>query len=414
MEEGNLVKWNKKEGDKITPGTVIAEIETDKATMEVEAIDDGILGKILIPAGTEKVKVNSLIALLLEDGENPQSLDKYVAEKNPTSTSEKDSNIKTDKNNIENPVKNSENFEQTSIANKPNTLSSEGQRIFASPLAKRIAEQNNIPLAQVSGTGPHGRVVKNDILNYLDNSKNSLFESRNKLARNPIEFNEIPLTNIRKVIASRLVESKTTIPHFYLSIECNIDMLMEIRENLNIELASLNSKLSVNDFIIKASAMALREVPQVNSSWANDKIIQYNNIDIAIAVAIDGGLITPIIQNCDQKDLTTISKQMKELAARARKNALAPHEFQGGGFSISNLGMYGIKKFEAIINPPQSCILAVGASNERAIVENKNIKIATMLDLSLSVDHRVVDGALAAQFLASLKKFIEKPYLMLL
>lgn len=396
MEEGNLVKWNKKEGDKITPGTVIAEIETDKATMEVESIDEGILGKILIPAGTEKVKVNSIIALLLEEGEDIKTLDSYQP-KSPQKITENKENKKE---------------ESLAITKSKEIPETESKRIFASPLAKRLAEQNSIQLSKIPGTGPHGRIVKADVLSFKEAPKTK--NNNVSIGRNNQEYTEISLSSMRKVIASRLLESKTTIPHFYLSNECIIDSLLEIREELNNEYADQQIKLSVNDFIIKASAMALREVPEVNSSWAIDKIIQYNNIDISVAVAIDGGLITPIIRNADQKPLSVISAEMKDLAQRAKKNILAPHEFQGGGFSISNLGMYGIKKFAAIINPPQSCILAVGASSERVIARNGQMKIVNMVDLSISADHRVIDGAICAKFMSSIKKFIEKPYLMLL
>lgn len=401
MEEGNLAKWHKKEGDKINPGEVIAEIETDKATMEVEAVDEGRMGKIIVPAGTENVKVNSLIAILLEEGEEESALDDFKFE-------ERDHKKETD-------VKTSLDTEVHIIKEipTPKSLEDKNVRIFASPLARKIAELEGVDLANIKGSGPHGRIIKSDVIANI--SKSEIKTTSHSIARDQTEYKIIPNNNIRKIIAKRLQESKQTIPHFYLSIECNIDKLLEVREDVNLTLSEDKTrKVSVNDFIILAVAKALQEVPEANASWELAGIKYYNNIDVSVAVAIEGGLITPIIKNADKKNIYKISSEMKELARKARENKLNPEEFQGGGFSISNLGMYGIKKFSAIINPPQSCILAVGEGSRRAVVINDEIKIATMIDVTLSCDHRVVDGAIGAKFLSSFKKFIERPTLMLI
>lgn len=390
MTEGNLAKWHKKEGDKIKPGDVLAEIETDKATMEIESIDEGILGKILVADGSRGVLINQLIGLILEEDEKPEVLESYIP-----------------KNSIKIEAKPKEQAEVISIKAEPN-LSEKGEvRIIASPLAKRIAADKNIDLKKIEGTGPRGRIVKADVLNPKAETIPSVQISS---GRNKEEYISIPNSNIRRVIAQRLVESKQTIPHFYLTLECNIDKLLEAREQMNKD--ADNYKLSINDFVIKAVAMALKEVPEANASWSDEAIIQYNNVDISVAVSIDGGLITPIIHNADQRSISAISNQMKFLAKRARENALKPEEFQGGGFTISNLGMFGVKQFMAIVNPPQACILAVGASNKRAIIVNDEIKIATIMDVTLSSDHRVVDGAVGAMFMAAFKKFIENPMKM--
>ena len=394
MTEGNLAKWIKKEGDKIKAGDVICEIETDKATMEVEAVDEGILGKILVAGGTENVKVNQLIALLLEDGEDKAALAAYKG----TGAGSQDSGKKVED-------------KKTEVVAAPVSKSPEPQiqnpesRIKASPLAKRIAAQEGVNLAGVVGTGPHGRIIKDDVLNAPKGG------SVVKIGRNPVEATSIPNNNMRKVIAKRLTESKQTVPHFYLTVDLNIDALLGARAAIN-EKGKDKYKISVNDLVIKAVAMAMRDVPAANASWTDAAILQYNNIDISVAVAIDGGLITPIIKNADQKSIVQISAEMKDLAKRARENKLAPEEFQGGGFSISNLGMYGIKNFQAIVNPPQGCILAVGAGEQRAVVKNGALTIANVMSCTLSVDHRVVDGAIGATFLQAFKAYIEEPVLM--
>ncbi len=399
MTEGNLAKWLKKEGDKVEPGQVIAEIETDKATMEVESIDEGIIGKILVPAGTENVPVNSLIAILLEEGEDSSAIEKMELSA-PTNVANANAEIKT----VASEVK-------AELNHKVEAAPNNNERIFASPLAKRIAALEGIDLTHVQGSGPHGRIIKADLAAAGKNA--SKVARAGVITRNPEEYRAAPNNNVRKIIAKRLVESKQTIPHFYLSIECNMDKLLEARQDLN-ELAGddKSKKLSVNDFIILAVAKGLKDVPEANASWSDSSIHYYNNVDVSVAVAIDGGLITPVIKNADQKDITSLSIEMKSLAKRARENKLAPEEFQGGGFTISNLGMYGIKKFSAIINPPQSCILAVGESTKRPLVVGDEIKIATIMDVTLSCDHRVVDGAVGAKFLAAFKKYMEKPLLM--
>lgn len=404
MTEGNLAKWIKKEGDKIKAGEVIAEIETDKATMEVEAVDEGILGKIIIPAGTENVKVNDLIALILEDGESKDSLSSYQSK---VSAKQEIQPQKTE-------VTPAENTDTKTISSSNN----DSNRIKASPLAKRIAANEGVDINNISGTGPHGRVIKDDVLEAKKGGSSTVSSSNKSVSfgRNSEEYRKVPNNNMRKVIAKRLCESKQTVPHFYLNIECNIDKLLDFRQEINSVTDSENKplyKVSVNDIVIKAVAMALRDVPEANSTWTDEAVLLYNNVDVSVAVAIDGGLITPIIKNADQKTITTISSEMKDLAKRARDNKLAPHEFQGGGFSISNLGMYGIKNFNAIINPPQSCILAVGTSIQKPVVKNGNIVIANIMEVTLSSDHRVVDGAVGANFLASFKKYLENPVLML-
>lgn len=412
MKEGNLAKWVKKEGEKIKAGEVIAEIETDKATMEVEAVDEGILAKIIVAEGTENVAVNSCIALLLENGEDKKLLDGYSVK----AGSEKTQN---NANNVED--KKSQSI--TTEHNKQSTLIQENnqakesinpQSTKASPLAKRIAKEENIQLSQISGTGPRGRIIKEDVLDFIKGNSNL---SRNGIIkRNPQEFTTLKNNNIRKTIAKRLLESKQNVPHFYLSCEFKIDKLLELRSAIN-EVAQRDEndnpvyKISVNDLIIKATSMALKKVPEANSSWHDDAILIYNNIDIAMAVAIDGGLITPIIKNADQKSVQTISIETKQLVKKAREGKLALEEFQGGSFSISNLGMYGIDNFSAIVNPPQSCILAVARAVEKPIVEHGQIKIAHMMNVTLSSDHRSVDGAVGAEFLKALRHYIENPIL---
>lgn len=408
MKEGNLAKWVKKEGDKIKAGEVIAEIETDKATMEVEAVDEGILGKILVGEGTEGVLVNTCIALILDKGEDAKSLESYSS-KSATSAAPK----------VEAKIE-SQAAESKAVAPTLTSASSQsgqsfGDRVKASPLAKRIAKEEGVSLSSIAGTGPHGRILKDDVLEFVNGGG-----SRSGVVkRNPQEFTAVKNNNIRKVIARRLLESKQNVPHFYLSCELNIDKLQELRSALN-EVAPQDEKgnpaykISVNDLIIKATAMALKKVPAANSAWSDEAVLLYNNIDISMAVAIDGGLITPIIKNADQKTIQAISKEAKDLAKKARDGKLQPEEFQGGSFSISNLGMFGIDNFAAIVNPPQSCILAVSRAVEKPIVHQGQIKIAQMMNVTLSSDHRSVDGAVGAEFLKALRRFIEHPILMLI
>jgi len=401
MKEGNLAKWIKKEGDKIKAGDVIAEIETDKATMEVEAVDEGVLGRCLVAEGTENVAVNSAIAILLEDGENKSVLDSYQLKSSATPQANTTPKVE----------------QKMTTPLLENVANLNNQRIAASPLAKRIAIEKNLNLSTISGSGPRGRIVKSDVLSCFE--QGSARKSSGSINRNPQEFQAIKNNNIRKIIAKRLLESKQNVPHFYLSLDLKIDKLIEIRKSIN-DIANLDDKgnseykISLNDLVIKAVALALKEVPSANSSWSDEAILLYNNVDVSVAVAVDGGLLTPIIRNADQKSIPEVSNEMKALVKKARDGKLQPEEFQGGGFSISNLGMYGIDSFQAIINPPQSCILAVGAGVQKPVVEYNKIAVATIMNVTLSSDHRSVDGAVGAEFLKALKKFIENPIAMLL
>lgn len=402
MTEGNLSKWLKEEGEKVKPGEVIAEIETDKATMEVEAADTGILGKIIVPAKTEGVKVNQLIAILLEDGEKPSVIEEILNKTTQAPTPKKlEPEPKTVDENRTTP--------KTLITDKHKNKN----RIFATPLAKRIAEIERMELSTIKGSGPHGRIIKEDIIS----AKADKLQLNQPLGRNSQEYTLQPLSQMRKVIAKRLLESKQTIPHFYLTADCQIDSLLKLREQINQSAPKTNNepiyKISVNDFVIKAAAHALKAVPQTNASWSDEGVIMYNNIDISVAVAIKEGLITPIIKNADQKSLSYISSEMKELANKAKTNSLKSEEFQGGGFTISNLGMYGIKEFKAIINPPQAGILAIGSAEKHPIVKGNTIEVGTIMCATLSCDHRVVDGAVGAMFLSAFKNFIENPALMI-
>ncbi len=426
MTEGNLAKWTVKEGDKVKSGQVIAEIETDKATMEVEAVDEGTIGKIVIPGGTEGVKVNQLIALLLEDGEDKKALETYKpkaaaaapAAAAPAPAAGAAAPAPSAPAPTSAPTSAPSLSPNAAPAAMPAPMRSAGERVFASPLAKRVAALEGVDIGGVQGTGPHGRVLKEDVLKAK--SSGNLGRS-GRVMRNPVEFTKIPNSNMRKVIARRLTESKQQVPHFYLTVECELNKLLDIRKDINFEAEAVAGKdkkpaykTSVNDFVIKAVAMALRKIPAANASWYDDAIVQYNNVDISVAVAIEGGLITPIVKNADQKSVVTISGEMKDLAARARANKLAPEEFQGGGFSISNLGMYGVKNFSAIVNPPQGCILAIGAGEDRVVVRHGQMVVRNIVDVTLSVDHRVVDGAIGAEFLGAFKHYMESPALLLL
>ena len=418
MTEGNLAKWLKNEGDAIKAGDVIAEIETDKATMEVEAVDEGTLGKILVPAGTEGVAVNAPIALLLEEGEDQSALDGGAPAPAPKANGEAKPAAP-------------ESAPAPSAQAPAAAAADLGERVAASPLARRMAAQAGIDLKSVQGSGPHGRIVKSDIEAALKGGPRPAAAPQAKTEAAPAAaaapapapaapaapptavYDEIPLNNMRKVIARRLTEAKQTIPHFYLTIDCELDALLAMRAQLNGR-EGADYKLSVNDFVIKAVALGMRKVPGVNAAWGGDRIFQFKDVDVSVAVAIDGGLITPIVRKADQKGLSTISNEMKDLAKRAKDGKLKPEEFQGGGFSISNLGMYGIKDFLAVINPPQACILAVGAGERRPVVKGDEIKIATVMAVSLSTDHRVVDGALGAVFLQEFKRLVEDPLALLL
>ena len=410
MTEGNLAKWMKNEGDSIVAGDVIAEIETDKATMEVEAVDEGILGRILVPDGTEGVQVNQPIALLLEEGEDAGALAAYapgVAKAAaPAAAPEKPAEAAP-----------------AAATPAPAAPVAQGARVFASPLARRMAQQAGIDLAALKGTGPHGRIVKADIEAAMAGGVEPAAAARPTLAapsgpgaRQSAEslgmsYTLQPNSNMRKVIARRLSESKQTVPHFYLTIDCEIDDLLAARKRINEE---HGLKISVNDIVIKAAAMALKKVPAANASWDDEGILLYDHADISVAVATPSGLITPIVKAAESKGLEAISAEMKDLAGRARDGKLKPEEFQGGTFSISNLGMFGVREFAAIINPPQGCILAVGAGAQQPVARDGALEVATVMSCTLSVDHRVVDGAVGAEFLAAFRRFVENPVAMLL
>jgi len=411
MEEGTLAKWLVKEGDEIKSGDLIAEIETDKATMEVEAVDEGVIGKILVSEGQESIKVNQPIAVLLEKDE---SLSDLVIENNVTD--EPNEVIKETKVEISDvvvlnnePKNKSVSEEANSKINNNLSKSSNSSRLFATPLAKRLAKQMDIDLSLLKGSGPNGRILKFDVENYkgdkkLNTNQVSISNDTSEIVKN---------SSMRKTIAERLVKSKNEAPHFYLSIDCNIEELLKARSSIN-SMSNGEYKISVNDMIIKAASATLIKVPKANASWENENTRYFKNTDISVAVAIEGGLITPIVKNVELKGLQEISQDMKVLAQKAKEGKLMPEEYVGGSFSISNLGMYGIKEFSAVINPPQGCILAVGAGEQRAIVINNQISIATMMTVTLSCDHRVVDGAVGAEFLSKFKEFIENPSLMLL
>jgi pyruvate dehydrogenase E2 component (dihydrolipoamide acetyltransferase) len=454
MTEGNLARWLKHEGDQVAPGDVIAEIETDKATMEVEAVDEGTLGKIVINDGTEGVPVNTVIGVLLEEGEDQSALEGYRADGGGKPTEPQRPEREEAKAETRTPA--AAEARPGEAAARPADRSVEpearkepvearagngadrGGRIFASPLAKRMAKQAGIDLAMLEGSGPHGRIVKVDVERAIQAGVPAKARAAPERARpaetpRPAEapgiaptvpptpppaepYEEIKLSNMRKVIARRLTEAKQTIPHYYLTIDCALDALLKLRAELNAR-EGADYKLSVNDFLIKALALALRNVPAANRGWGGDKLYQYRDVDIGVAVAIPDGLVTPLIRKADQKGLATISKEMRDLSARARDPGgmkLKPEEYQGGSFSISNLGMYGIREFAAVINPPQAGILAVGAAEQRPVIKDGALASATMMTATLSADHRLVDGATGAQLLAAFKRYIEEPVAMLL
>ena len=411
MEEGTLAKWLVKEGDKVNSGDLIAEIETDKATMEVEAVDEGVIGKILVTEGQESIQVNQPIAVLLINGEK---LSEIVIDDNIPEEPKPKKNVVNDTNNEDNDLPSlSEDeliSEKTSFVQKNEVLNTiNSNRLFATPLAKRLAKQRDIDLSLLTGSGPNGRILKIDIENFKEEKKSQV--DNIPLSNNNSEL--IKNSSMRKTIAERLVKSKNEAPHFYLSIDCNIEQLLKARSTINSK-SNNEYKISVNDMIIKAASATLLKVPKANASWENENTRYFKNTDISVAVAIDGGLITPIIKNVEFKGLLEISNEMKTLAQKAKEGKLKPEDYIGGSFSISNLGMYGIKEFSAVINPPQGCILAIGVGEQRAIVTNNQISIATMMTVTLSCDHRVVDGAVGAEYLSKFKEFIENPSLMLL
>lgn len=419
MTDGTLAKWTVKEGDEVASGQVIAEIETDKATMEVEAVDEGVIGKLLVDGGSENVAVNRVIALLLEEGEDKAVLDDYVIVEpevaEDVANDEGDEGASGDVLAVASPGGAVQAIAvQASKAPTPPAVKRVGGAKI-SPAAKRLADDNAIIIDAIKGTGPNGRIVKADVEEVI--ARGGVLGA---VKRDESEFHLLPNTGMRKTVAKRLLESKQQVPHFYLEVDCQLDDLLSTRKQLN-DAAALKAgkdgkpayKLSVNDFIIRAVALAMRDNPDANASWYDDAIVQYDNVDISVAVAIDGGLITPIVKNADQKTMPQISNEMKSLAGRARAGTLMPEEYQGGGFSISNLGMYGIKSFSAIINPPQACILAVGAGEQKPVVKNGEMVIATVMNVTLSVDHRAVDGAVGALFLDSFKRYIENPATLL-
>ncbi len=411
MEEGTLAKWLVKEGDVVASGDLIAEIETDKATMEFEAVDEGVVGKLLVAEGSEGVKVNTAIMVLLEDGETNAD----VSAKPATATV------------IATTPSTPEPATATKSAEPKKTKSSQpidGARIFASPLARRIAADAGVDLASISGSGPHGRIVKADVLG-KPASVSVTAPAATSLPSGPStdalvkiyadrEYQEIALNGMRKTIAARLTEAKQSIPHFYLRRDIRIDALLQGRTLINKQLEARGLKVSVNDFIIKACAMALQTVPKANSIWANDRVFQLKPSDVAVAVAVDDGLFTPVIKDAETKSLSQLSVEMKDLAGRARNKKLAPHEYLGGSFAISNLGMFGIDNFDAVINPPHGAILAVGAGVKKPVVgKDGELSIATVMSVTLSVDHRVIDGALGATLLNSIVDNLENPVSML-
>lgn len=435
MEEGNLAKWLVKEGDKVKSGDVIAEIETDKATMEVEAVDEGTVAKLVVPAGTEAVKVNALIAILAEDGEDVAAAASSGGPSAPKAEAA--------------PAPKAEAAPAAAAAPAPAATpapaaasaapaASTGERVFASPLARRLAKEAGLDLKAVSGTGPKGRVVKSDIEKAVSiggakaapaaAAAASGAAPQPALAKGPSDeavlknfaegsYELVPHDGMRKTIAKRLQESKQTIPHFYVSVDCELDALLALRAQLNAAAPEKDGKpgykLSVNDMVIKALALALRDVPDANVSWTDSAMVKHKHADVGVAVSIPGGLITPIIRKAEEKSLSTISNEMKDLGKRAKDRKLKPEEYQGGTTAVSNMGMMGVKSFSAVVNPPHATILAVGAGEERVVVKNGEMKIANVMTVTLSTDHRCVDGALGAELLGAFKRYIENPMGML-
>ena len=430
MTEGTLAKWLVKEGDEISSGDIIAEIETDKATMEVEAVDEGTVGKLLVSEGTDGVPVNKVIAVLLEEGEDASAIpsDPQADAPAPKAPEAKKEEAPKQEAKPEKPASGGNGASPPRAAPAASGGGS-GERIFASPLARRIAKDKGVDLAAVKGSGPHGRIVKADVEGAKPGAAPAAKEAAPAAAAAAapaaagpgakkladmlgMSYRQEPLSGMRKVIAKRLTESKQQVPHFYLTVDCELDELLKVRKELNGR--SDDYKISVNDFVIRASALALKKVPAANASYDESGLLFYDHADVSVAVATPAGLITPIIKAAETKGLAAIANEMKDLAGRARDNKLKPEEYQGGSFSVSNLGMFGIRDFAAVINPPQGCILAVGAGEQRPVVKEGALSVATVMSCTLSVDHRVVDGAVGAQFLAAFKKLIEDPLTMLL
>ncbi|MDP9629894.1 UNVERIFIED_ORG: pyruvate dehydrogenase E2 component (dihydrolipoamide acetyltransferase) [Ensifer adhaerens] len=429
MEEGNLAKWLVKEGDKVKSGDVIAEIETDKATMEVEAVDEGTVAKIVVPAGTEGVKVNALIAVLAADGEDVAAGGNGAAAPVAAETKEAPA-----------PAAASAPAPAATqpVAAAPQAAKTEsGSRVFSSPLARRLAKDAGIDLSAIAGSGPHGRVIKKDVETAVAGggakpaaapAAGAAAPAAAPLAKGmsedavlklfePGSYELVPHDGMRKTIAKRLVESKQTIPHFYVSLDCELDTLLALRAQLNAAAPEKDGKpvykLSVNDMVIKALALALRDVPDANVSWTDSNMVKHKHADVGVAVSIPGGLITPIVRQAELKSLSAISNEMKDLGKRAKDRKLKPEEYQGGTTAVSNMGMMGVKDFAAVVNPPHATILAVGAGEERVVVKNKQMVIATVMTVTLSTDHRCVDGALGAELLGAFKRYIENPMGML-
>ena len=434
MTEGTLARWLKREGEKVVAGDVIAEIETDKATMEVEAVDEGVLGRILVPDGTAGVKVNAPIAVLVEEGEDVPAEGASQAAAKAEAPAREVAPPAPGQNSAGEPRAAAPAAPPAKAVPVPNghDAAAGGERIFASPLARRMAKQAGIELATLKGSGPNGRIVRADIEAAQQGGPRPQAAAQPPEAPAPAPTARpapapaltitaphqlVPNSTMRKVIARRLTEAKASIPHFYLSMDIAIDALLKLRADLNAKSKVEGPgafKLSVNDLIIKAAAITLRRMPKVNASYTEDNIVLYDDVDISVAVSIPDGLITPIIRRADQKGLAAISTEMKELAGRARSGKLKPEEFQGGGFSISNLGMFGVRDFAAVINPPQGAILAVGAGEQRPVVQDGQLAIATVMTCTMSVDHRVVDGALGAEWLAAFKSIVEDPLSLML
>jgi pyruvate dehydrogenase E2 component (dihydrolipoamide acetyltransferase) len=431
MEKGNLARWLKKEGDKIKPGDVIAEIETDKATMEVEAVDEGTLAKIVVAPGTADVPVNQLIGIIAADGEDVTAAAASGAggaalAPAPAAPAAAPA-----------PAASAPAPAAAPAAPAPVAAaapaSASGERVFASPLAKRLAKEAGIDVSRISGTGPHGRVVERDVKAAMAGGAlksapaatsapgapmaSSMGDEQIKKFFQPGSYEEIPHDSMRKTIARRLVEAKQTIPHFYLTVDCELDKLMALREDINKGAPEVDGKpaykVSVNDFVIKALAMALKKVPDANVTWTEATMLKHKSVDLGVAVSIPGGLITPVVRDADKKSLSMISNEMKDLAGRARNRKLKPDEYQGGTSAVSNLGMFGIKHFSAVINPPHATILAVGAGEQRVIVKNGQPTVATLMSVTLSTDHRAVDGALGAELISAFRHYIENPMAML-
>ncbi|MGR3839288.1 MAG: pyruvate dehydrogenase complex dihydrolipoamide acetyltransferase [Cognatishimia sp.] len=419
MEEGTLAQWLVKEGDEVQSGDVIAEIETDKATMEFEAVDEGIMGPLLVAEGSEGVKVNTAIAILLEDGDDAGAVPAAAAATpDPAPEAAETTTAAT-----------------TAPAAPAAPRATSGDRVFASPLARRIAADKGIDLTALTGSGPKGRIIKADVLSATASTAPAPAAASTAASAAPAAavampsspgadvvarmyegraFDEVSLDGMRKTIAARLSEAKQTIPHFYLRRDVKLDALLSFRSQLNKQLEPRGVKISVNDFIIKACALALQQVPTANAVWAGDRVLQMKASDVAVAVAIEGGLFTPVLQDADSKSLSTLSTEMKDLASRARDRKLAPHEYQGGSFAISNLGMFGIDNFDAIVNPPHAGILAVGAGVKKPVVqEDGTLGVATVMSVTMSVDHRVIDGALGADLLKAIVENLENPLGML-